>query len=311
MTRCCGLLLLPVLLLGLAGCTAAGPRPLTPVEQAVADAARPILEMDPDAVWTDCYNRLVDLAPASLTYLAEQPDFCHPAAPDSLPVLTHTSLVRLLIQPGLRPAVTATCLDTSLDVLYFDLKVGGERLGTPLLASPSPPATWHELYAGKFDHHLAGRIDVEADRQVLHRWWLENRDRASLVAECRRLRPQPEPLWKVLSRRPADRWEYQPEVRAVRCSTQAEPVMISTVTYDYNLVRATCIWLGASGRPDVREGLIGLVASPSAVIAHNALFSLAYVPDERIRDVLRRYKETQGFRPRSEPAEPRASTMRT
>ena len=52
--------------------------------------------MDPDANWTACFNQLVELGPASVSYLARCPLMRRRAAPDDLGVALHTSLLRLL-----------------------------------------------------------------------------------------------------------------------------------------------------------------------------------------------------------------------
>lgn len=275
------------------GCLSPG-YPLTPRQQAIEVAARPILTLDPDAVWTECYNRLVELGPDSIDYLVRQPAIACPTAPDDLSALLHTSLLRLLAAPAGAPPLSANCLETTLDVLHFDLKVNGRSIGTVVLSERIPPHAWHELYPADFDHRLAARIDLEADRRALRAWWLAHRDRYHDLASAHRLRPRPEPLWRLLARREADHWQYQPEPRTVLCAgPQAGPTLLHIPTYDYNLVRAACIWLGSSTEPAVQERLIELVDSPSPVVAHNARFALRYAPDERIRALLRRF-ETRG-----------------
>jgi hypothetical protein len=293
----------------LAGC-AGERRALTPTERAIEAAARPILELDPDAVWTDCFNRLLDLAPASIAYLADHPRLQRPAAPDDLRVLVHAGLLRLLLHPARRPQLSATCLETTLEVLHFEIKVRGEPVGTLCWPQRSPPAAWHDLYPAEFDHALGSRIDAEADRTVMRRWWLEFRDRPYELIAAPRLAPQPEPLWRLLGRRWADRWTYLPQPRATRCFFPPDDqTLLSAVTYDYNVVRATCVWLGASGSPDVCDRLINLVGSPSPLVAHNARFALQYARDERIRNLLERYKHRLDRPPGDEPAEPGTSIL--
>lgn len=272
------------------GCLAPGPA-RTPRQQSVADAARPILTMDPDAVWTDAYNRLVDQGESSIDYLMRQPALTRPAAPDDLQVLLHLSLVRLLADPRSRPPrLSASCLETTLGVLHFDLKAGGQRLGTAVLPLSATPRAWHELYPADFDHAVAASIDLEADRRALRGWWRAARARSSPPVTAPRLRPSAGWLWRLLPRRLADRWEYQPEPRALHCVLPVrDRALIDMPTRDYNLVRAACIWLGASSEPNVQRQLIELVASPSPIVAHNARFALHYSPDERIRSVLKRY----------------------
>lgn len=295
---------LSTLLLLLCLPTACAPpsRTLTPLERRIEQAARPILQMNPDAVWTDCYNELVELAPASIAYLAEHPLMRRRAAPDDLRVMLHTSLLRLLVHPATRPRVSVNCLETTLDVLHFDLKVDGRRIGTACLPEPEMPAAWHELYPLDCDHELAGRIDVEADRQALRRWWHENGGDDGILAAADQLRPRAENLWRLLSRRYADRWSYQPEPRAIRCGgPPIERTMMLGHTYDYNLVRAACVWLGSADQPRIRARLIDLVGSPSPVLVHNALLALQYVPDERIRDLIDRYKKKMEASPVKPP----------
>ena len=40
----------------------------------IAAAARPLLTLDPHAVWTDHFNRLVAQGPAAIAWLMEQPE---------------------------------------------------------------------------------------------------------------------------------------------------------------------------------------------------------------------------------------------
>ena len=222
----------------LGGCLAPG-HALTPGERAVAAAARPILTLDPDAVWTDCFNRLVELGPESIAYLMQQPAMTRPAAPDDLSTLLHASLIRLLAGSAGVPRLSATSFETTLNVLHFDLKVGGRRIGTIVMPRPQPPRAWHELYPADFNHALAAQVDVEADRQALREWWLARRGQAATQVAARRLTPQSRHLWHVLTRRYADRWQYQPEPRAVLCAAAAgSPALLDIPTYDYNLVRA-------------------------------------------------------------------------
>jgi hypothetical protein len=288
-----GLALWAVLLGAVSGCLS--PR-LSPAasDSVVAAAARPILALDADAVWTEAYNRLVELGPASIDYLIRQPAMTQPAAPDDLGVLLHTSLVRLLADPAAGPPrLSASCLETTLEVLHFDLRVKSRPLGTIVVAEGSMPSAWHDLYPADFDHALAGQIDLEADRQALCDWWRTRRNHGGPLVTTGRLEPQAKYLWPLLSRRYADRWEYQPETRAVLCAAPPRgPALLEIRAADYNLVRGACIWLGSSSDPAVQAGLIDSAGSPSPVVAHNARFALGHSPDERIRRVLRRY-ETQ------------------
>lgn len=267
------------------GCVTTGPRmvELSPA----ARAARPILELDPHACWTEAFNELVALGPDALTYLMENPAMTRPAPPDSLDVLVHTSLVRLLAHPASGPPrLSAMCLETTLGVLHFEIKVSGRLLGTVVLPRGERPRCWHTLYPLDFDHGLAEAIDLEGDRLALRAWWLEQKGAAAIA---RPLSPLTGYTWRVLGRRHADRWSYLPQPRAVLCSrTPQGPGLLEVGTDDYNLVRAACIWLGS--RPDevTQRGLIELVGSRVPVIAHNAQFALGYSPDPRIREVLRR-----------------------
>lgn len=66
--------------------------------------------------------------------------------------------------------------------------------------------------------------------------------------------------------------------------------LIDLQTYEYNLVRAACIWLGARGDTAVRERLVDCVGSGSPVLSYNACFALSYADDPRIREVVWRYR---------------------
>lgn len=274
----------------LSGC-ALPERPSIVASQAAVDAARPILTLDPNAVWTDAFNRLVDVGPAALDYLMNRPEMLQPAAPDDLRVLLHTSLVRLLADRATTPPhLSASCLETTLGLLHFDVKVDGHRIGTIVVTESRLPRTWPELYPADFSHTLAARIDVEADRRALRQWWLAWRNQAGPLATNRRLSPHAANLWRLLARRPADRWEYQPEPGIVLCAAGPRgPTLLDICTFDYNVVRAACVWLGSATDPDVEKQLIELVGSPLPVVAYNARFALRYSADERIQALLRRY----------------------
>lgn len=265
----------------------------------IAAAARPLLTLDPHAVWTDHFNRLVALGPAAIAWLMEQPAMIQPAAPDDLRVLLHTSLIRLLADPTSRPpTLSATCFETALGLLHFDLRANGRRLGTVVWTDDAPPRTWHDLYPADFDHVAAATIDLEADRRALRDWWQAAPQRGASVAVAPRLGPRAAYLWRILSRRLADRWDYQPELRAVLCAAQPRgPALLELPTRDYNLVRAACVWLGSRGEPEVQRQLIELVACPLPTVAHNARFALGYSPDERIRAVVKRYADPGEGRP--------------
>lgn len=282
--------LLPgTLALLLSGCLAPG-QAVTPADRAVADAAAPLLQLDPDAVWTEHYNRLVELGPRSIAWLMRQPALTHPAGPDRLDTLLHASLVRLLANPNCAPDLSASAYEMTFDVLHFDPKVNGRRIGTVVLTERHPPASWLALYPADFDHDLAARVDLEADRQALQNWWQAHRDQSTSVMRTRPLQPRATHLWRLLGRRPADRWRYQPDPRPLRCSSPPRaPTLLDLPVYDYNLVRAVCVWLGTRGEPDIQGRLIELVAHAVPNVAHNARFALRYAPDPRIRQVLERF----------------------
>lgn len=259
----------------------------------IAAAARPLLSLDPHAVWTEHFNRLVAHGPAAIAWLMEQPAMTRPAPPDDLRVLLHTSLIRQLAAPASQPpALSATCFETTLGLLHFDLKANGRRLGTVVWTDDSPPRTWHDLYPADFDHIAAATIDLEADRRALRAWWEAQTQRGASVAVAPRLEPRAAYLWRILSRRIADRWDYQPELRAVLCAAGPRgPALLELPTRDYNLVRAACVWLGSRREPVVQRQLIELVACPLPTVAHNARFALGYSPDERIRAVVKSYAD--------------------
>jgi hypothetical protein len=288
---------LPLLVLpgcALAGCVAPGAwRPAGGRD--VATVAQPLLEMWPDANWTACYNRLLELGPASVDYLVSRPIMRRTAAPDDLRVMLHTSLLRLLASPETAPRLSVNCLETTLDVLHFSPKVRGRTLGEIRIPTARIPATWHDLYPTDFDHVLARMIDVEADRRTMLEWWRARQHEPAAALARRRLQPRAEHLWPVLSRRYADVWTYETRPEIFRCSwPPGRSALFRGTTYDYNLVRAACIWLGTSESPTTQERLIELVAHPSEVVAYNARFALGRSGDARIREVLERYKEPGG-----------------
>ena len=286
------------LLLGalVAGCVSHD-APLTTRERAVAAAAAPLLELNPDYVWSACFNRLLDLAPASMACLARQPAMRAPAAPDDLRVMLHTSLMWLLADPTTAPHLSAHCYETSLDVLHFDIKVRGRRPGRVCMTAARPPRAWHELYPFDFDHGLAAQIDVEGDRQAMISWWRSCGQRAAPVVRRRRLNPRPQYLWGLLSRRFADRWVYLPDSDVVLCADQGPTVaLFQGVSHDYNLVRATCVLLGTSADGGVQNRLIEMVGSDAPVLSHNARFALSFSRDVRIRGLIERYKHAGPLR---------------
>ncbi len=288
----------------LPGCLAPG-YPLTASQRAAADAARPLLTLDSDAVWVDAYNRLIELGPAAMDYLLNQPAMTGPVAADDLAVLLHTSLSHLLIRPGAGPRLTASALETTLDVLHLDVKVDGHSLGTIFMPAPEPPASWLDLFPADFDRDRAARVDLGRDRAAMVEWWRANRARAEGLLVARALRPRTDDLWLLLNRRRADRWQYQPVPRAILCADQPggvtlfRPILCSDPpggatlldlpAYDYNLLRATCIWLGSSAEDEGLRRLVDLAGSPLPVVAHNARFALRYCRDPRLRELIERY----------------------
>ncbi len=288
-----------IVLLGstLAGCVTTGPTRPARLRD-VAAATRPLLELRPDANWSACYNRLLDLGPASVEYLISRPIMQRPAAPDNLRVMLHTSLLRLLAEPTTAPRLSVNCFETTLDILHFNPKVRGHALGEVRMPASGVPVAWHDLYPADFDHALSRGIDVEADRQVMLRWWRSRRSELAASLAQRRMRPQPDYLWVILSRRYADVWTYEMRPSVFLCSwPPRRSALFQGTTYDYNMVRAVCIWLGTSESPDTQRKLIELVAHPSDVVAYNARFALRHSLDPRIRDVLERYQEPRGCGP--------------
>jgi hypothetical protein len=281
-----------MLLCGLVGCAAPGAARIA-LEREVEAAARPLLEMHADANWTACYNRLLELGPVSVDYLLSQPIMRRTAAPDDLRVMLHTSLLRLLASPARAPRLSVNCFETTLDVLHFDPKVRGQRLGEVYLPTERLPAAWHDLYPTDFDHGLAQEIDVEADRRAMLLWCKEDRRRggATRALRGRPLRPRPAHLWAVLSRRYADVWVFEPRPGAFLCAyPPTGAALFHGRTYDYNLVRAACIWLASAESPGVERELIELVGHPSPTVAYNARFALAHSRDPRVRELIERYE---------------------
>ncbi|MBW7906030.1 MAG: hypothetical protein LC135_17320 [Phycisphaerae bacterium] len=283
-----------------AGCVSAGQR-LTLAERRVMEAARPLLTLDAGANWTDCYNRLVELGPGAIDFLCRQPALTRPAAPDDLAAALHASLVRSLASPMTRPRLTLSAFETSFDLLHFDPKVRGYRLGTVAILEDAPPRTWPALYPADFDHELAAEVDVERDRQAILAWYRQHAGAPALLAHGRRMRPWTDELWNTLSERPADVWTYglEPGREVLRAARPGAPpqrwpqaTLLAAPSQDYNLTRAACIWLGSRRDWLVQERLIGLVGSSSEVVSYNARFALGFSPDERIRALLRRERET-------------------
>ena len=251
--------------------------------------------MRPDANWTACYNRLLELGPASVDYLVSRPIMHRVAAPDDMRVMLHTSILRLLANPATAPRLSVNCFETTLDVLHFNPKVRGRALGAVRMPTERMPEAWHDLYPADFDHALAREIDVEADRRTMLSWWQARQGESAPAFARRRLQPWADHLWPVLSRRYADVWTYDVRPEVILCSwPPGRSALFRGTTHDYNLVRAVCIWLGSSDLPTTQERLIELVAHPSEVVAYNARFALRHSRDPRIREVLERYKESDG-----------------
>jgi hypothetical protein len=251
-----------------------------------------LLVVDPDANWTACYNRLLELGPASIAYVASRPVMQRPAAPDDLRVMLHCSLLRLLSNPVDAPQLSVTCFETTLDVLHFEPKVRGRRLGEIRMPDKHPPRAWHDLYPTELNHALAAEIDVEADRRAVRAWWQGRRGQPAPVTARRPLRPRTADLRAVLARRYADVWAYELKPEVYLCGwPPTGAALLRGRTYDYNLVRAACIWLAAADEPGVLDELIELIAHPSPIVAYNARFALGHSPDPRIREVLERYNQ--------------------
>lgn len=278
----------------IAGCRAADG--VSSRDRAIAAAARPILTLDPDAVWTDSYNRLIELSPDSVRFLAEHPRMTRRCAPDDLRVLLHASLLRLLIAPQDAPRLSMTCLETTLGVLHLEPKAAGRRIGTVHLAGGPLPRRWHDLYPADFDHRLTPHVDADLDRLALRQWWQQHKDRIESSVATGRLRPQARWLWPVLSRHYADQWRYSPESGLVLCADffapgqSPQPTLIRAESKTYDLVRAACILLGTRSDPAIQDRLIELIASRSDIVSHNARFALGFAADPRIRALLERHR---------------------
>ncbi len=265
-----------------------GPGGLDRATLEIEAAARPLLEADPNANWTACYNRLVERHVESLAWLVSRPVLQEPARPDNLSVLMHTSLVRLLAGGPTRPALTAQCFETTSDLLHFDLKVGGRSIGEVCWSEPGLPLRWHDLYPGRFDHFVAARVDAEADRRSVLAWYETVTRGGGGVAAPRRLEPKASALLGVLGRRRADVWSYTPVESVQLAALTPRQPLLEIESFDYNLVRAACVWLGGRDDERIESRLIELVAHPSEVVSYNARFALGFSPDPRIRAVIQR-----------------------
>lgn len=264
----------------------------------VAAAANPILDLDPNADWTSCFNDLIDWGPLAMAYLADDSRLQRPVAPDNLAAFVRLSLMRMLADPAGAPELSAMCLETRHDVLFFEVKADGRSLGTAAMIPGVRPRSWLDLYWGDFNAAAAEAIDLEGDRQKMLAWWRDCRAAGRPGVSVRGLRPQMERLWPVLATRMADRWTYELGGGLILCSAgtaggtprkRRGPYLFEEETADYNLVRAACIQLGRSSDSGTEERLIQLVGSPQLFQSHNAVFALQFSTNQRIREVLRAY----------------------
>lgn len=301
---------------------------MSALERDVHEAADPILRFDPNANWTRCFNRLVELGPDALFVLARSPHMVDRCAPDDLGVLMHCSLLRTLIDDGTAPKPITRCLETVGDLLFFEMKVRGQSLGTPLVSADQIPRRWHDLFPGAVEHSLTDEIDADHERSTLCAW-LGSRRQPGGVRITRRLVPQVESLWTALAVRYADVWEFEVHPAPLRCRSTAAgsrtvvvedvstrgsrwaarppppsetesafrlaaqdlppPPLLRIFTSDYNRARAACIWLGQSNDGELLEGIIARLDHPSSIVAYNARFALQFSPNLRIREALERY----------------------
>ncbi len=282
-----------VLVFAASGCAPAQ-RALTPQQHAARDAAGAILELNPLANWTDCFNRLVATGPAALDWLMDQPPVAAPVAPDDLRAMVHHSLIRLLADPRGAPRLSIQCLDTTGGLLSFEPKVRGRSLGPVHQPAPQAPRRWHDLYPAEFDHRLAGEVNAEDDRRALRDWYRSGPRGGPSRWGATPLTPKFEHVVPMLSRRYADLWSFDPHDAITLCGGAVDPpAMISQTTYDYNVVRSACVWLGTTSRDQQQMQLIELLASSNETVAHNVRFALQFCPDPRIREVLDRYNRAE------------------
>lgn len=293
------------------------------ISRSIQESARPLLELDPDANWTACYNRLIDAGPRVIDQLVHDPVMQTPAGADDLEVALRSSLVRILAPPDGAPRLSLICYETAYDLLHLAPKIYGRSPGEPRMVTGARPADWRGLYLDEFNLSLAVHVDVDADRRAILAWWEQRRDDPQRWITRRKLSPRGEQVLALLSRRRADVWTYQPGDEAlILCSTSAgaarrpwlapqrrfllneePPGSWSVAAYDYNVVRAACIWLGQSDDLALRGRLIEAVGSESPVESYNARFALGFCPDPRIRAIVERYNE----RPSAAPEEPPAA----
>lgn len=247
------------------------------------DDLQTLLELRPEANWTDTFNRLALRAPEAIAALRESPVICERVAPDSLRSLVAIDLMRLLAGPG-TPRASITCFETAFGLLHFEIKAGGAPLGRLVMAAPDPPRSWLELFPADFAHARAAQIDLERDRQVLLQW-LEGRR----IAARPPFEPDEEAAWRYMHSRLADRLEYAAEARLRLVSTAPDDALLSWPCYDYNAARAAAIWLGSRTSEAVLDRLIDSVGSSHPIVSHNARFALRFHPDPSIQRVLRKY----------------------
>ena len=252
--------------------------------------AQLLLNLEPNANWTLCFNELVKYGPDSVEYLLSRPEMNRRAAPDDLRAMLTTSLLRLLADSRTAPRLSVNCYETTLDLLYFQPKVLGRPLGEVRIPTKRIPSVWHDLYPVDFNHLLAQAIDVESDRRIMKLWWRARDGDFARYCADRLLQPSEDYLWDVLSRRYADVWTYDVRPAVFLCGhTPANTTLMRGSSFDYNLVRAACVWLGSSENSDVSGRLISLVGHPSDVVSYNARFALRFQRDPRIRAVIERY----------------------
>lgn len=264
---------------------------LSPADRAIRDSALILLSLKPDVEWTSAHNELIAHGAAAIDWIARQPAMSRPVAPDNLDTLLHTSLIHLLAGAS-APRLSFSAYETTLDLLYFDPRVDGKPLGEVCIPPGTPLVAWHDAYPHRLDRALADRVDAEADREAILKWW-QATGPAALPAS-RKLKPNAENLWPLLVRRPADVWQYdldrKPVLVADSPQRRGTNALIESPTIDYNLVRAACIWLGSRGEDEIQARLIELVNHPRPVLAHNAVFALRHSPDPRIRETLERFE---------------------
>lgn len=267
-------------------------------QERIADAARALLSLDPEADWTAAYNVLVEIGDPAVVYLANEPRYRAAQCGADLEVLLRNSLIKALLGIGHGPKLTLRAFEISLDVFHLDPNVRGRRLGEIHYKHPCAN-DWTALYPARFDHAVARHVDVLRDRDAL-RAWIELRvARRERLTRATTLQPRSEALFGVLSRAPADRWRFAPERQALSVADVEEPkrlpgwpvppsaALIDTPTDTYHLIRAACIQLARSRSPEVLERLIGSLGSSNPTLSYNASFALRRSFDRAIRERMR------------------------